>query len=255
MKLQDSVVLITGASSGIGAATARELIRRGAKVVLAARRAEALHTLADELDPIQARVLVVPTDVSQRAAIEQMVANAIQHFGRIDVLINNAGVSAGQALATTEDATLEKVLDVNLLAPARCIQAVLPTMRKQGRGVIINIGSVAGEIATPGIYSATKFGLRGLSDGLRRELGREKIAVVLVEPGFVATEMTAGFRYRMPGPEIVARAITRAIEQPRRRVIVPWWYGILSRVGKALPWLVDLAFRHPYVRKASRWER
>jgi NAD(P)-dependent dehydrogenase (short-subunit alcohol dehydrogenase family) len=105
--------------------------------------------------------------------------------------------------------------------------------------VIVNIGSVAGEIGVSALYSGTKFGVRGLSDALRRELRRDQIAVALVEPGFIRTEMTAGMRVPLPGPEVVARAVARAIRRPRRKTIVPWYYGPPALVAKVLPWLVD----------------
>lgn len=240
MRVRGAVVLVTGASSGIGAATARLCAARGARVVLAARRAAALAALAESIRAAGGQALAVPTDLGQRAAVEALVDAAVAQYGRVDVLVNNAGVGGDPALLGQADAALEQMLATNLLAPARCVQAVVPHMRRQGGGVIVNIGSVAGEVATPGFYAATKFGLRGLSDALRRELRGDRIAVVLVAPGFIRTPMTAGVRVPMPGPETVARAVLRAIERPRRRVVVPRSYAALVCLAKALPWLADL---------------
>lgn len=240
MRVRDAVVLVTGASSGIGAATARLCAAHGARVVLAARRAAELDALAEAIRAAGGQALAVPTDLGQRAAIDALVATAVAHYGRIDVLVNNAGVGGDLTLVDVADAALEQMLSINLLAPARCVQAVVPHMCRQGGGVIVNIGSVAGEVATPGFYAATKFGLRGLSDSLRRELRGERIAVVLVAPGFIRTPMTADVRVPMPGPQAVARAVLGAIERPRRRVFVPRAYAALAYLAKALPGLADL---------------
>lgn len=240
MELQGRVVIITGASGGIGAATARGLARQGAKVVLAARRESELRALQAEIMAAGGQALAVPCDVSRRADIDRLVTTTVETFGRIDVLINNAGISAGSSITASSDAELQLSVDVNLLAPARCIQAVLPHMRRQGSGLIVNVGSVAGEVATSGLYAATKFGLRGLSDALRRELRHHRIGVVLIVPGFIRTPMTEGVKVPMPGPEAVARAIAGAIRRPRRRVVVPWPYLPLAYIAKALPWLADI---------------
>ena len=239
MNLQGSVAIITGASSGIGAATAHELARQGAIVVLAARRGDNLQALADAITFHGGRALAVPTDVSRREEIDHLVQKTLETYGRVDVLVNNAGIGLGSSVSDSDDVAMQQIIDVNLLAPARCIQAVLPYMRRQGGGVIVNIGSVAGEVASSGLYAATKFGLRGLSDALRRELRRDNIAVVLIAPGFIRTPMTEGVKLPMPGPETVARAVVKAIQHPRRRIIVPWFYAPPVYMAKLLPGLVD----------------
>jgi NAD(P)-dependent dehydrogenase (short-subunit alcohol dehydrogenase family) len=239
MNIPGSIVIITGASSGIGATTARELAGQGATVVLAARRAEQLQALVAEIEGTGGRALAVPTNIARREEIDRLVQTTIETYGRIDVLINNAGISEGSSVITSADTDLERIVTVNLLAPARCIQAVVPQMRAQGGGVIINIGSVAGEIGTSGLYSATKFGLRGLSDSLRRELHQYNIAVVLIAPGYIRTPMTQGVKVPMPGPEAVARVVSAAIHRPRRKIIIPWYYRPLAYTAKLMPWLVD----------------
>lgn len=239
MNIRNSIVVITGASSGIGAATARELARQGATVVLAARREDQLRALAGEIERLGGKTLVVPTDVTRSDDIDHLVQTAIDTYGRIDVLINNAGVGAGKTVTSSSDDELEQVVTVNLLAPMQAVRAVVPHMRQQGRGTIINIGSVAGEVGTTSLYSATKFGLRGLSDSLRRELRPHKIKVVLIAPGFIRTPMTTGVKVPMPGPEAVAHAIAVAIQRSRRRIIVPWYYAPLAYLAKFAPWLAD----------------
>jgi len=156
---------------------------------------------------------------------------------------------------------MERVILVNLLAPARLVQVALPYMRRQGhngeqghgqgreRGVIVNVGSVAGDVATSGMYAASKFGLRGLNDALRRELLPSGIAVVLIAPGFIRTPMTGGLRVPMPGPDAVARAILKGIREPRRRITVPWPYVLPSVFARAFPGLVDRVLGSPLVQR------
>ncbi len=255
MEIAGKVAIITGASSGIGAATACELAGRGATVVLAARRAAQLTTLVEEIDRRGGRALAVPTDVTRREEIDRLVRTTVESYGRIDVLINNAGIGAGSSVSDSDDAAIERIVSVNLLAAARCINAALPQMRKQGSGVIVNLGSVAGEIATSPLYSATKFGMRGLSDGLRSELLSEGIAVVLIEPGFIRTEMTADLRFPLPGPELVGRVIAEAIRRPRRKIVVPWYYLLLIYLSKLLAWPTDLIMSSKLVQRFQRRRR
>lgn len=239
MDIRGKIIIITGASSGIGAATARELARRGATVVLAARREQDLKALAAEIAEHGGTALVVACDVSRPADIERLVQTTVEAYGRVDVLINNAGINAGHTAATVDDAYLERIVGVNLLAPIRTIRAVVPHMQRQGGGLIINIGSVAGEVATNSLYSATKFGLRGLTDAVRRELRHANIQVVLVAPGFIRTPLTKGLKLPMPGPEAVALTIAGVIHRPRRRAVVPWPYGPVMYLAKLFPWLTD----------------
>jgi len=238
MEIQGSVVVVTGASGGIGAATVRLLARRGATVVLAARRAEAITALAGEIERAGGRALAVQTDVSSRGEIDRLVERTIEAYGRVDVLVNNAGVGGGSTM-DDGDEQMRRIIEVNLLAPARLVQVALPHMRRQGGGLIVNIGSVAGEVGVSGMYSGSKFGLRGLNDALRRELRGDNIGVALIEPGFIRTAMTEGLRLPIPGPVVVARAIAAAIERPRRKVIVPWYYRPPMLVATLFPGLAD----------------
>ncbi|WP_221089646.1 SDR family NAD(P)-dependent oxidoreductase [Deinococcus aquaedulcis] len=232
------VVVLTGASSGIGRATAEELADLGYALVLAARRTDELHALARRLDPSGARVIAVPTDVTDDASRRALLAAAQAHFGRIDVLVNNAGVTVERGW-WWNDADPLRVLRVNLEAPVELTRLVLPALRAQGSGHIVNIGSVAGLAATNGIYSASKFGLRGFSLALRRELLGSGVHVSLVAPGFVKSEMTARARLPMPGPEVVARAVAAVLLRPRAETVVPAPYRALVWLERHFPALGD----------------
>ncbi len=242
MELNGSVVIITGASSGIGAATARHLAARGAKPVLFARRAAQLRRLADAIRQDGGEALVVPGDVTQSPDVQRLMRETLDAFGRIDALVNNAGMGGGLSLCDTRDDLLRQVLEVNALGCALCAKYAVPHLPRGG--VIVNIGSVAGEVATIGMYTASKFAVRGFNDALRREVKGRGIRVVLVAPGFIRTEMTAGLRYDMPGPEVVARAIEKALRSPRRKIVTPWWYRPLMCLGK-IPLVADAIFGHP----------
>lgn len=255
MSVARPAVLLTGASSGIGEATAYELSARGYALVLVARRAERLHRLARELDPSGSRVIAVPGDVSDSAAREALLAAALHHFGRVDVLVNNAGVGLGGG-AWWQDPDWGRVLRVNLEAVMALTALVLPGMLERRRGHIVNVASVAGQVATESVYSASKFGVRGFTFALRRELWGSGVEVSAVSPGFVLTEMTARSRLKlpglsMPGPEVVARAIADVLERPRREVTVPRLYR-LAALAEALPALADPLIARGYSARRRR---
>jgi NAD(P)-dependent dehydrogenase (short-subunit alcohol dehydrogenase family) len=228
------VVIVTGASSGIGRATALRLARAGTTVVLAARRAAELEKAAAEM---AGHAVVVPTDVRDPAAVTALVERATAVTGRLDGLVNNAGVGGVHSIMADE-AAIAAMIDINLMAPIRLMRAVIPIMRAQGSGAIVNIGSVAGEVGISGTYSATKFGLRGLTDSVRRELAGTGIAVSLVEPGYIATDFNRD-RKGLPGPEIVAAAVERALSRPRRRIVVPYKYRPAITLAAMLPSVTD----------------
>jgi len=235
------VALVTGASSGIGEATARHLAGLGYALVVTARRADLLGRLAQDLDPSGRTVLAVAADVGVPEDRARLVRAAHERFGRIDVLVNNAGVSIRRRWWT--DADPLRVLDVNLLAPIELTRLVLPGMLERRSGAVVNIGSVAGRVASHGMYSASKFGLRGFSLSLRRELLGSGVSVSLVAPGFIRTPLNARSRLPMPGPEVVARAVAAVLHAPRAEVFAPAWYGPLTMVAVLFPGLTDRLLR------------
>ncbi len=175
------VVLITGCSTGIGRDLAQRLSQAGYTVVATARQVDSMKDLPAALQ--------LPLDVSQPDSVKKAVAQTIAQFGRIDVLVNNAGYAVTGALEELPEEKVKQVFDVNVFGVVRMIQAVVPHMRKQGAGRIINISSIAGKMSTPanGAYSATKFALEALSDALRVELASFGIQVVVIEPGSIRT--------------------------------------------------------------------
>jgi NAD(P)-dependent dehydrogenase (short-subunit alcohol dehydrogenase family) len=243
-RLAGRVAIVTGATGSIGSATVRAFARRGTNLVLAAPASElhGLERLCAELQQDGVRAIPIPCDVTVREQIDALVAKTIDVFETIDVLVNIAGLGSSPALCADSDAAIERVINVNLLGCARTMQAVLPLMKARRRGAIVNIGSIAGEAGVMGIYSGSKFGLRGLSDSVRREVRSYGVGVTLIEPGFVRSEMNAAMGEGLPSPDIVANAILRAVLRPRRRVIVPWYYAIPVFVANVFPGFIDLVF-------------
>lgn len=192
-QLFGQVVIITGASSGIGEATARRLARGGARVVISARRQERLDTLARELDPSGANVLAVAGDVTSDADRRRLVEATLAKFGRVDGLVNNAGYGTRGPLEIVPVEAIRRNFETNVFSLIALTQLVLPTMRAQGSGCIVNIGSVAGRIARPlsSIYDSTKHALEALTDGLRGELEPFGVRVTLIRPGYIVTEFVS----------------------------------------------------------------
>ncbi len=189
-QLAGQVVIITGASAGIGEETARRLVRGGAKVVITARRPDRLAALARELDPTGAGVLAVPGDITSDADRRQLVAAALAKFGRIDALVNNAGYGTRGPVEIVPVDLIRKNYETNIFSLIALTQLVVPAMRERGSGCIVNIGSVAGKIARPlsSIYDSTKHALEAITDGLRGELKPFGVRVTLIRPGFILTE-------------------------------------------------------------------
>jgi NADP-dependent 3-hydroxy acid dehydrogenase YdfG len=224
--IQGKVVLITGASSGIGEAAARLIAAKGAHVVLGARRIERLQTLAADIEAQGGSARFRSLDVTDALDMQAFADFAKHAFGKIDVIINNAGVMPLSPLAALNIAEWNQMLDVNVRGVLHGIAAVLPSMQAQGHGQIINISSIGGLAVSPtaAVYCATKFAVRAISDGLRQET--DKIRVTVVCPGVVESELAdsisdetareamKAFRKVALEPDAIARALVYAIEQP-----------------------------------------
>jgi NADP-dependent 3-hydroxy acid dehydrogenase YdfG len=227
--IEGRVVVITGASSGLGEAAARHLSAQGAVVVLAARRAERIQALAAELTRGGGRALAVTTDVTSCEAVRTMVDLAVKTYGRIDVMINNAGLMAHSPLERLKVDDWNRMIDVNLKGVLYGIAAALPHMKQQKAGHIINVSSVAGHKVNPtgAVYSATKHAVRALSEGLRQEVKPYNIRTTVISPGAVASELPASITeadiaagvekfyadFALPADSF-ARAVAFAMSQP-----------------------------------------
>lgn len=249
--LQGKVIILTGASAGIGRATVPLLAQQGANIVLAARGAEALHRLADEVAHFPGTRLVLPTDMSQSDQRERLIAQTMERFGRVDILINNAAVGLDATIEATGIDEARFLFEVNFFGPLHLCQLVIPLMRKQGGGQIVQVSSIVGHRATPnqGIYCATKYALNGLSDTLRTELVGSNILVTDIYPGVTATEFVANqlrttrdrpSRLAVP-PERVARVILSAIEQRSRARYIRSQDRLMVYLSRALPGLAEWA--------------
>ena len=227
--IEGKVVVITGASSGLGEATARLLSAQGASVVLGARRIDRLRVLADELSRRSGKALAVPTDVIQCDQVKRLVDTAAQTYGRIDVMINNAGLMPQALLERLKIDEWNRMIDVNIKGVLYGIAAALPHMKQQKAGHFINVSSVAGHRVGPGfaVYAATKYAVRALSEGLRQEVKPYNIRTTVISPGAVATELPntvtdpqAAARIRKFYAEVAipaesfARAVAFAMSQP-----------------------------------------
>lgn len=188
------VVVITGASSGIGEACALAFVAKGAKVVLAARRAQRLETLVDRLGAAGGEALAVATDVTNEDAVANLFEQAMARFGQVDVLINNAGIADSTPAEDTPLDLWRKVIDTNLTSAFLCARAAIPIMKRQGHGRILNVGSISAKVprANSPAYTASKWGLDGLTRALAIDCRADNIAVSVFHPGIVATELGGG---------------------------------------------------------------
>jgi len=189
--LSGRVAAITGASSGIGEATAETLARAGAAVSLAARRTDRIDSLAERINGAGGRALALETDVADEQQANAFVTRTKEELGRLDILVNNAGVMLLGPVIGADTEEWRRMINVNLLGLLYCTHAALPIMGEQGSGHIVNISSVAGRFATlgAGVYNMTKFGVNAFSEALRQEVVRANVKVTVIEPGMVATEL------------------------------------------------------------------
>ncbi len=233
--IEDSVIVITGASSGIGRATALEFAKRRASLFLAARRAEVLEELALECNRLGGRAIAFPTDVTDENQVQALAKGAIATFGRLDVWVNNAAVTMFARFEEAPSEAYRRVIETNLFGYIHGARAALPLFREQGSGVLINVASVAGVAAQPytSAYCVSKFGIRGLSSSLRMELkldGVNDIQVCTVLPATIDTPIFqhganfSGRKAKAMDPvyaaEDVAEAIVDLTQRPQREIIV-----------------------------------
>jgi NADP-dependent 3-hydroxy acid dehydrogenase YdfG len=227
--LADRVVAITGASSGIGEATALALAAAGAKVALAARRADRLEDIVRRIEAAGGEAVAIPTDVADESQANAFVRTAAERFGRLDALVNNAGVMQLGPIDGAPTDEWRRMVDVNIFGVLYCTHAALPIMREAGGGHIVNVSSVGGKVVGTysGVYSLTKFGLGAFTEALRRESIAAGIRVTLVVPGSTATELRSHTREEVLAetvqafagvtpldPADIAAAIVSALAQP-----------------------------------------
>lgn len=267
-KIAGKVVIVTGASAGIGEATAREFARAGAAVVLAARREERLERLAQEIRAAGGVALPIPTDLTDKEQITHLVQATLSKFGRIDVLANIAGWGRYDWFEELSAADLRQQYEVNVIGMAELIRQVLPVMKEQRSGHILNMSSYASKIAVPPltVYASTKYAVEGLTDALRRELKPWGIYVSRIHPsGVKGTEFNkqagkqGGIQFESVSigkvtREDVAREIIELVEHPRRAVYLSRLYDIPVIIQLLAPGLVD-RFSALWVRLKQRRER
>lgn len=256
--LRNRRVLVTGASRGIGRAIAVEAVGRGARVAVVARSAEALAELARL--PGRGEVLAIPADVTSQADRDRIVQTVLDHFGGLDVLINNAGVGSHGPFAQSTEEALRQVMEVNFYAPAELMRCFVPILEQGEQPAIVNIGSMCGRRGVPAWseYSASKFALTGLTEALRAEMVRFDIDVLLVQPGLTRTDfprhlvrhdqrLLINFDRGMP-PERLAVRVLDAVEANRPETVVGGEARWLLRLQRFFPRLVDRLFTYLFRR-------
>ncbi len=253
MDPRGKVVVITGASMGIGEALAQAFLREDCKVVLSSRdpaRLEAARVRVGSLD----RTVAIACDVRNREEIDSLLGLTLHNFGGVDIWINNAGHGLLDSVASMDMKACREMFDANLFGAIECMQAVIPVMKRQGEGMIINVSSVAGHIPLPysAAYSATKFAMNAIGKAARMELRASGVHVMTVCPGTIATSFQAnavkgrerlriGGADRSPGisADRVAAAVVSACRPEKREVIVPWQHHISVKFYQLFPWLVE----------------
>jgi NADP-dependent 3-hydroxy acid dehydrogenase YdfG len=246
--VRDKVAIITGASSGIGKATAIRLAQSGASIVLAARRKDALEAIAQEIKEMGANTLVVPTDVTDQGQAEALVAKTIYHWKKVDIFIANAGEYVRGPVTSLTKADFEHSFAVNFYGTLYGILSVLPHMLERRSGHIVVVSSLDAKKGLPldGPYAAAKFAITGFAEVMRQELHGTGVHVTTILPGRIDTPMIENLKVpwisRKVSPEIVARAIIRGIERRKAEVIVPFLqapYGYLNALfPRFMDWIV-----------------
>lgn len=253
METEGKVVVITGASMGIGEAIAKVFAERGARLVMLSRdasRAEAARHRIGHTD----RTIAIACDVRHREEIDRALGLVLHHFDRVDVWINNAGVGMRDTVEEMDLAKARELFETNFFGAVQCMQAVLPVMKAEGSGTVINISSVAGHIPLPygAIYSASKFAMNAIGKGARMELKRSNVHVLTVCPGYVRTDFGSNMIASRAGnirpksvqgvtPERVAEAVYEGYRKRKREVIVPWTMHPVVKLYQLFPQVVEWA--------------
>ena len=260
--MSGNIVVITGASTGIGQATAEAYAREGAAVVLAARSEGRLVRIAADIEKAGGRAIPMAVDVTDRSDVFEKMKEVAETQGRIDVLVNNAGIGLLSPVVNMDPAELKRVFEVNLFGLIWCTQAVLPYMIKQNRGSIINVSSVAGKRALPHIsaYCASKFAVQAFSDSLRMEVAEHGVTVTVVSPPrvdttFHDTPLMRQKGQRMKAPSItadsVAAAIVRATRKGSREVVISFYGKFFVFFQRLSPRLLDWIMKRLWTRLAG----
>ena len=242
---RETVGIVTGASSGIGAQLAHDLAARGMRVALFARRADRLEEVATEIRRAGGDATVHVCDVSERASVEAEVGKVVERAGRVDLLVNNAGYGRHVLFKDHDVDDIERMMRTNYMSTVWATKAVLPAMRRRGRGWIVNVSSVAGKLGQPdeAAYSASNFAVTGLSEALAYELAPLGIHVLTVYPALIRTEMfTPDVMARMPArsisflePTVLSRDVLRGLARGRHEVTVPRWVAFVYVLRALLP--------------------
>lgn len=251
----DKVVIVTGASSGVGRSCVEEMSAHGAKVVLAARRLERMQEICENLP--RSSTLIVQTDVGKKDQVDEMVRQTLERFGRIDVLVNNAAVGMGGNVITCPLDKYEELMQINVFGALYCMRAVYPHMQAQGGGTIINVSSIAGfkGFYTCGLYASSKHALNGMSESLGETARRDNIHVGLICPGKIETEFDQKLLYyegkrstENSGIEAreVCRAIMRAAEKKKRLIVLGKRCMPLYLLNRLSPGLTNFLIRKLY---------
>jgi len=254
---KDKVVIVTGASSGIGRATALEFARNGSRVVIAARSAGRLASLEKEISEMGAEALMCVTDVTNEDECRKMVEAAVSRFGTVDILVNNAGISMRALFDDADISVLKRLMDVNFWGTVYCTKYALPYIRSN-RGSIVGVSSTAGFHGLPGRtgYSASKFAMHGFLETLRIENLKEKLHVMIIAPGFTTSEIRRNAlladgtqqgnspleEKKLRSPEHVARWVLKGIRKKKRNKIMTWAGRFTALLQRIIPAVVDYAY-------------
>lgn len=261
---KDKVVIVTGASSGIGEAISREFAKNGSKVVLAARSEKSLKKITDELTSQKYDVTYITTDVTSEDECRNLINKTVERYGKIDILVNNAGISMRAIFTEVELDVLRRLMDVNFWGTVYCTKFALPYLLQQ-KGSVVGVSSIAGFHGLPGRtgYSASKFAMHGFLETIRIENLKKGLHVMIIAPGFTSTDirrraLTAKGNEQgasplneknLMSPEYVARWVLKGIRKRKRNKLLTWYGRITALFQRIVPDLIDLAYYHEMARE------